>query len=96
MAYAQTQLDLRGRPPAECLERLLSQFDRLRPGQWLVVTSATAPSSILRLFGHERPGLFEWVELSNGPREWRTQIIRRQHWTRADAQVSLPYPAARA
>lgn len=60
-----------------CTEAVFAAFDKLRPGEALVVLSAHAPKKLLGRLQDERPGLFEWSPLGAGPAVWRTRLDRR-------------------
>jgi uncharacterized protein (DUF2249 family)/hemerythrin superfamily protein len=64
-------------PPAERLPTLLRTFDALAPGESFEVRSEHAPKHALAHLAKERPGLFEWSPLEEGPELWRTQVTRR-------------------
>jgi uncharacterized protein (DUF2249 family) len=60
-----------------CAEAVFAAFDKLQPGEALVVVSAHAPKKLLGRLQGERPGLFEWSPLEAGPAVWRTRLDRR-------------------
>ena len=55
---------------------VLDAFDRLAPGERLVVASGDAAPGLLDRLQRERKGLFEWSLLEAGPR-FRIEIVRR-------------------
>jgi uncharacterized protein (DUF2249 family) len=70
-------LDLSALPIAERPERALAAFDRLAPGETLVITASDAAGDLLRRLQAERRGLFEWSLLRPGPPSWTIAIARR-------------------
>ncbi len=72
------EFDCGGCGPAECGTELLGRFDALRPLQTFVLTSREDPVPLLARLQAERPELFEWSPLQEGPRVWRVEIARRK------------------
>jgi len=72
------EFDYGGCRPAECGTELLGRFDALRPLQTLVLTAREDPAPLLARLQAERPDLFEWSPLQEGPRVWRVEIARRK------------------
>ena len=70
-------LDLGALPIAERPARILGAFDRLAPGETLVITTNDAGSDLVRRLQAERRGLFEWSLLRPGPPSWTIAIARR-------------------
>ena len=64
-------------PPAERLPTLLREFDALRPGESFELQSDHAQKPALGHLQKERPALFEWSPLQEGPELWRTRVARR-------------------
>jgi uncharacterized protein (DUF2249 family) len=64
--------------PGECGSDLLRRFDALRPLQAFVLAATEDPAPLLARLQVERPGLFEWSPLQEGPPAWRIEIARRQ------------------
>lgn len=62
----------------ECGTDLLRRFDALRPLQAFVLAATEDPAPLLARLQAERPGLFEWSPLEEGPPAWRIEIARRQ------------------
>ena len=62
--------------PNRC-RAVLDSFDRLEPGQTLVVFTDHDPQPLLRHFQKDRPGLFEWTPQESDPTLWRTELFRR-------------------
>ncbi len=63
---------------AERPERALAAFDRLAPGETLMVIASDAGGDLLRSLQAERRGLFEWSLLRPGPPSWTIAIARRE------------------
>ncbi|HET7295135.1 MAG TPA: DUF2249 domain-containing protein [Vicinamibacteria bacterium] len=72
-----TLLDTRTLAKTDRCRSVLESFDRLEPGQTLVVLTDHDPRPLLRHFQKDRPGLFEWTPQESGPTLWRTEIFRR-------------------
>jgi len=70
-------LDLCSLPPDERPKRVLEAFDRLTPGERLVLAGADWGGELLRQLQSERRGLFEWSVLSSRPGERRVELARR-------------------
>jgi regulator of cell morphogenesis and NO signaling len=70
-------LDLRPIPGGERPSQILAAFDRLTPGDTLVITAADAGDDLLRYLQEARRGLFEWSPLRPGPPSWTIAIARR-------------------
>ena len=62
--------------PDRC-RAVLDSFDRLEPGQTLVVFTDHDPRPLLRHLQKDRPGLFEWTPQESGLTLWRTELFRR-------------------
>lgn len=56
---------------------LFSEFDALSPGSSFVLLSDQPTHSLLARLQGERPGLFEWSPLEEGPERWRVEVTRR-------------------
>lgn len=70
-------LDVRSLSGAGHAETVFAAFDKLRPGEAMVVITDHAPAGFLRHLQSNRPGLFEWSPLEMGPEVWRTEVTRR-------------------
>lgn len=63
-----------------CVNRkahVLESFDALRPGESVVVVNDHLPRGLHVHFEEQRPGLYEWSLLEDGPQTWRVRITRR-------------------
>jgi uncharacterized protein (DUF2249 family) len=56
---------------------LLRCFDALEPLRAFVIVAADDPTPLLQRLQAERPGLFEWSSLEEGPPTWKIEIARR-------------------
>ena len=77
-ALDQTTVDIR--TLGGCVERkacVLKTFDALATGESLVVVNDHLPRGLLVHFQEQRPGLFEWTSLEEGPEVFKVQITRR-------------------
>ena len=70
-------LDLGSIAAADRRSLALSGFDRLTPGETLVISAPDAAADVLRALQAERRGLFEWSILRPGPPVWTIAIARR-------------------
>jgi uncharacterized protein (DUF2249 family) len=62
-----------------CVERkasVLAAFDRLESGESLIVVNDHLPRGLHIHFEEQRPGLFRWHSLENGPDTFRIEIVR--------------------
>ena len=64
-------------PPKERLSILLRTFDALAPDGSFELQSNHAQKAALEHLTKERPALFEWSPLAEGPELWRTKVTRR-------------------
>ncbi len=71
-------LDLDTVALAERPERALAAFDRLVPGETLMVIASDAGGELLLRLQTERRGRFEWSLLRPGPPSWTIAIARRE------------------
>jgi uncharacterized protein (DUF2249 family) len=68
-------VDIRQMGP--CVERkacVLAAFDALGRGESLIVVNDHLPRGLRAHFDEQRPGLFEWRMLEEGPYVFRVQI----------------------
>lgn len=78
MRHATIELDVSELPSAECIGRVLTEFDRLLPDETVVVRSGGKLTMVLHALQRERPNLFEWYPREAGPGEYRVEICRRR------------------
>ncbi len=64
-------------PSGERKPTVLATFDRLGPYESFRLESDHPQAPVLALLRQERPGLFEWCPIEEGPSLWRTEIVRR-------------------
>jgi uncharacterized protein (DUF2249 family) len=55
---------------------VLAAFDALSPGESLVVVNDHLPRGLRIHFDEQRPGLFEWRMIEEGPHVFRARIER--------------------
>lgn len=72
-----TELDIRAIPPRERHPLIFRTFDTLAPGASFVLVNDHAPTPLYYQFLHERPELFGWEYLEEGPETWRVRISRK-------------------
>lgn len=69
-------LDARLLPPQRRHPLIFETFDRLRPGQSLVLVNDHDPRPLFYQFSAKRPGMFAWEYMERGPEVWRVRIGR--------------------
>jgi uncharacterized protein (DUF2249 family) len=62
---------------ATAATEVVAAFDTLAPGDRLLMRSVSRPAAALDALCAERPGLFEWAPLLEGPGHWEVEIHRR-------------------
>jgi uncharacterized protein (DUF2249 family) len=72
------QLDVRVIPPREKHPTIFHTFDTLQPGEKFILVNDHDPFPLRYQFEAERPGLFGWDYLEQGPTVWRVEISRRE------------------
>lgn len=77
MATTQPVLVCHSLPAALRKPTVLATFDGLKSLENFVLVSDHPQTPVLALLQEERPGLFEWSPLEEGPGEWRTEVTRR-------------------
>lgn len=70
----QPVLDVRPLPPPRRHPLIFETFERLQPGQALVLINDHDPRPLFYQFSVERPGQFTWEYLEQGPEVWRVRI----------------------
>jgi len=68
------ELDVRSVPPRERHPLIFATFDRLAPGEGLVLVSDHDPKPLYYQFQAERPGLVSWKPQEEGPERWAILI----------------------
>jgi uncharacterized protein (DUF2249 family) len=68
------QLDVRVIAPRERHPKIFDTFDSLQPGEAFELINDHAPTPLYYQFLHERPGVFTWEYLEEGPETWRVRI----------------------
>jgi uncharacterized protein (DUF2249 family) len=74
-----TQLDVRTIQPRDRHPMIFTTFDNLQPGESFELVNDHAPKPLYYQFLHERPDLFEWEYLEEGPETWRVRITRKNN-----------------
>lgn len=69
-------LDVRKLAPPRRHPLIFETFDRLSPGESMVVINDHDPKPLYYQFTFERPGQFTWEYLEQGPEVWRVRIGR--------------------
>lgn len=85
---APSLVDLSPLAEPERAAALLTAFDRLEPGAFLVLATEGPPAALLACLQAERKGLFEWSPLQAGPASHRTLVTRRQAQAGAAREVN--------
>ena len=70
-------VDVRFTPPAQRHPLIFGTFEKLAPGQSLVLINDHDPKPLYYQFQAERTGEFTWDYLEQGPEVWRVRIGRR-------------------
>lgn len=71
-----SELDLREIHPRDRHPLVFQTFDDLKQGEAFELLNDHAPTPLYYQFLHERPGLFAWDSLEEGPETWRVRISR--------------------
>lgn len=71
------EVDVRQVPPPQRHPLIFSTFDRLAPGQTMVLVNDHDPKPLYYQLSFERSGQFEWEYLEQGPEVWRVAIRRK-------------------
>ena len=70
------QVDVRVVVPRDRHPLIFKTFDGLPVGESFELINDHAPKPLYYQFLHERPGLFAWEYLEEGPDTWRVRITR--------------------
>ena len=76
MATLVQTLDVRVIPPRDKHPTIFKLFDGLKTGEGFELVNDHDPMPLFYQFQMERPGLFEWEKVENGPEVWRAHISR--------------------
>jgi uncharacterized protein (DUF2249 family) len=71
-----TQLDVRTIHPRDRHPMIFNMFDNLQSGESFELVNDHAPTPLYYQFLHERPDLFTWGKLEEGPDVWRVKITK--------------------
>jgi uncharacterized protein (DUF2249 family) len=72
------QLDVRSIPPRERHPSIFRMFDALESGAAFILVNDHDPVPLRYQFEAERPGMYGWTYLEQGPELWRVEIARRE------------------
>jgi len=71
-----TTLDVRMIPPPQRHPLIFQTFESLGPGEAFILVNDHDPKPLYYQFKAERPGIFGWTYLEQGPAVWRVLISR--------------------
>ena len=71
------ELDVRVIAPRDKHPTIFRTFDELASGEAMVIINDHDPRPLTYQFAAERPDIFEWTYLIEGPEVWRVRIDRR-------------------
>jgi uncharacterized protein (DUF2249 family)/NAD-dependent dihydropyrimidine dehydrogenase PreA subunit len=74
----QKTLDVRSIPPRERHPQIFALFDSLEAGEGFILINDHDPKPLYYQFLHERPDLFTWEYLLEGPVEWQVEISAKE------------------
>ncbi len=74
MAQQAVVLDVRPIPVAHKHSTIFETFERLAPGEAMVLVNDHDPRPLYYQFQAERAGQFQWEYLEKGPEVWRVEI----------------------
>lgn len=72
------ELDISSLPNAEALLHVFDAFDHLHPGDSILVKSDQDLRDFVSALHSDRPELFDWFQLEDGPNEFEIEICRRR------------------
>jgi uncharacterized protein (DUF2249 family) len=73
---AKATIDVRPLHPRDKHPQIFATFDTLQPGEVMLLINDHDPTPLKYQFGFERPELFTWTPVEQGPVEWRIEIGR--------------------
>jgi regulator of cell morphogenesis and NO signaling len=71
-------IDARQIPGKQKKEYFFSTFDQLKENEELIIVNSHDAAPLKKLFTRERPGLFTWTYLREGPEKWEISIRKIQ------------------
>jgi uncharacterized protein (DUF2249 family) len=71
------ELDVRVIPTRDKHPTNIRTFDELASGDAMVIVNDHDPRPLKYQFAAERPDLFDWTYVAEGPEVWRVRIDRR-------------------
>ncbi len=69
-------LDVRETPLPQRHNLIFQVFDKLKPGQGMVLINDHDPKPLYYHLQHERGEIFAWEYVEQGPEAWRVRISR--------------------
>ncbi len=69
-------LDVRPIVPKEKHQTIHSTFEKLNPGQSMMLVNDHDPKPLYYEFSFEKPGQFKWEYVEQGPEVWKVMITR--------------------
>lgn len=67
-------IDARQIPDSQKKDYIFTAFDELRENEELILVNSHDPAPLKILFSRQRPGLFKWTYLEEGPEKWEISI----------------------
>ena len=71
-----TKIDVRGVAPRERHPLVFNTFHSLGKGESMELINDHDPQPLRSQFQAEKPGLFAWDYLENGPQTWRVRVTK--------------------
>ncbi len=72
-----SQIDVRNIQPRDRHVTIFTTFDNLQPGESFELVNDHEPKPLYNHFLHERPDVFTWKYIEEGPDVWRVVITRK-------------------
>jgi uncharacterized protein (DUF2249 family) len=77
MSAEPVRIDVRTIPPRERHPTIFAAYDRLRPGDALVIVNDHDPRPLRYQLMMERSDAFEWIYEAEGPEVWQVRDERQ-------------------
>lgn len=87
-------LDVRIIEPRLKHPSIFQRFDQLKKGEAFIIINDHDPLPLFYQFKAERPDLFEWQYLEEGPETWRVSITKTKEAGKTVADILLENPKA--
>lgn len=91
---SQNTLDVRIIEPRLKHPSIFAGFDKLRKGEGLTIINDHDPLPLYYQFKAERPDIFEWEYIQQGPETWKVTITKTKEEGKTVADVLLENPKA--